>query len=155
MSVLFSTTTRSAHKAINAVVVIQSSTLLAMSPFTAISPYISASIAVGVVGLFSVMRRYERKVVLTLTLAGNGKTCEVETTNWFGRSKFTTIPCEAFLSTNGKWPPGNKWWLTARYQLPNGSLEMLLFESFAGNVKNLSLFNRLIAGDLSTSSKHS
>ncbi len=152
-SLLFKTSTRSAHKAINAVVVVQTSTLVALSPFTTtISPVLAASIALAAAGLFfGVLRRYERKVVLSLELAGNGQTCRVELTNWFGKSVYRTIPVSAFLSTNATWPPGKKWWLAARYELPdNRGLEMLLFESFAGNVVNLSLFNRLLIGDLNT-----
>jgi hypothetical protein len=87
-------------------------------------------------------------------LAGNSKTVTIETTSFYGRSLFRTIPTNSFLRTNSAWPPkGNKWWLSAHYQAENGRVETLLFESFAGNVRNENLFNRLLVGELNAVKK--
>ena len=149
-SVLFKSSTAGAHKGINAVVVVQTGTLLALAPFTnALTPATAAGLSGLAALLFGVLRRYERHVVLELSLSGNGQTVDIETTKWYGLGRVRTLPVEAFVSCSTPWPPADKrWWMTATVDLGEGRRERLLFESFSGNVSNVSLFNRLLAGEL-------
>jgi hypothetical protein len=147
---LFLSSTRGAHKGINAVVVAQTGTLLGLAPFTnALAPTTAALLAGGAALLFAILRRYERNVVLQLTLSGNGQTVEIETTRWYGAGQKTTLPVSAFVSCSAPWPvPDKRWWLAATVDNGDGRLRRLLFESFSGNVSNVSLFNRLLSGQL-------
>ncbi len=147
---LFKSSTMWAHKGINAVVVVQTGTLLALAPFTnALAPTTAAALAGCAALLFGVLRRYERHVVLELRLSGNGQQVEVETTKWYGAAKTTTLPVSAFVSSSSPWPAADRrWWIAATVNLGGGERGRLLFESFSGNVTNVSLFNRLLAGEL-------
>jgi hypothetical protein len=150
-AVLFKSSTAWAHRAINAVVLVQTGTLTALVPITQAMPLWSAALVAGsAASLFALMRRYERCVVLSLTLSGNAKSVEIETTKWYGGIKRTVLPVEAFVSSNSTWPVEDKsWWLACLVVDPaNERPWRLLFESFAGNVTNHDLFNRLITGKL-------
>ncbi len=122
-----------------------------MVPMTEALPlWGAAAVAGGAASLFALMRRYERCVVLSLTLSGNAKTAEIETTRWYGGLKKTLLPVESFVSCDATWPVADKrWWLAALTVDPlKQSSSRLLFETFSGTVSNPDLFNRLISGRL-------
>lgn len=95
---LFVSGTRWAHKALNGVVSVQTAAMAGLAPFTtAVEPSLACLIAGCCVGLFAVLRRYERRVVLSAVLAGHGRTVDIETPTFYGSEENAmAISCSQF-----------------------------------------------------------
>ena len=98
------------------------------------------------VGLLALIRRYERRTVLALTLLGNGREVEIETASSLGFARRRRVPVACFFSINPAFPP-KSFWLAASVARPDApGREILLFEA-SGQVSNLKRFNAVLSGE--------
>ena len=141
---LFRSSLARLHRAANPLLLVQ---CLGMGVVGAFDPLSAAGGAAAVgAGLLTLIRRYERRTVLALTLLGNGRQVEIETASMLGFVRRRRVPVGSFFSTNAPFPP-KSFWLAASVARPDGpGREVLLFEA-SGHVPNVKRLNAVLSGE--------